>query len=78
MPQLVIKLPDSDIDVSEAENPIRFPNDTFGVVDCYLANKTINYLAKLTATFKTSTKKVVIKNRLPSLDFYCLCLPNFC
>jgi len=29
---------------------IQFPDDTFGVVDCYLASKTINYLAKLGAT----------------------------
>ena len=29
---------------------IQFPDDTFGVVDCYLANKTINYLAKLSVT----------------------------
>jgi len=29
---------------------IQFPDDTFGVVDCYLANKTINYLAKLAVT----------------------------
>jgi beta-lactamase superfamily II metal-dependent hydrolase len=28
---------------------IQFPDDTFGVVDCYLAEKTINYLAKLSA-----------------------------
>lgn len=29
---------------------IQFPDETFGVVDCYMANKTINYLAKLAAT----------------------------
>ena len=29
---------------------IQFPDDTFGIVDCYLANKTINYLAKLSVT----------------------------